>query len=70
MSLDEALDTYQVMERDPECEWWPEGLDWGVTCPAGGIGGVIALFATEEAACAYRLALVNQACNPNWSSTR
>lgn len=67
MGIDEALAYYQVQFRFPDeaNEWWPEDLEWGVTDEHN---GVIALFMTEQAACQYRLMLVAQACNPNWST--
>lgn len=67
MSLESALDKFQVLLRadnDENVSWWPEALEWGVSDDEH---GVIALFMTEQAACAYRLMLVNQACNPSWN---
>lgn len=68
MDLETALAFYQVCERfnDENNAWWPEALPYGVSDEHN---GVIAVFLTEQAACFYRLALVNQACNPNWSQS-
>lgn len=68
MDIDEALDKFQVLLRadnDENVKWWPEALEWGVS---DSDHGVIALFMSEQAACQYRLMLVAQACNPNWST--
>lgn len=65
--LDKALEDIQVMPKelaDPTvATWWPDGFPWAVTTPDE---GVVALFATEKAACFYRLMLVNQALNSGW----
>lgn len=67
MSLDDALDEVQVMHRDAadlDCviQWWAASMPWGVSTSNA---GVIALFARERDANAFRLLLVNMLCNCN-----
>ena len=66
MTLDEALELFDVMTRDEwevsEMKWeWPSSFEYGVV--SGTEGGVIALFTTERAALQYRLFLVNEYLN-------
>ena len=66
MTLDEALELFEVMTRGEweasEINWeWPSSFEYGVV--SGTEGGVIALFTTERAALQYRLFLVNEHLN-------
>ena len=65
MTLEEALELFDVMARDEYR--YTAGWEWPIAFPYGVVshpeGGVTALFVTERAALQYRLFLVNELLN-------